>query len=275
MASPPALTRVFGPRDGTPALYFHGAPGAPVEAELIAGVAEQQGVALCAVSRADIPFGGGSADYLDRLAEVVARLDGGRRLPILGFSIGAALALRVAARLKADAGPLLLLSAAGPLDVPGAFDGMGAGARVFRSAQAGGAGFAMTVAAQALLARRAPGLLRRMLFAGAASSDRALAASPDGQALLARIYAGAWAGGGHAYRRDLTAYVEPWAADLDAVTAPVELWHGTDDNWAPVAMARGIARRLPAARLHEAEGGHYATLIAQAPRALAGVAGVD
>ncbi len=273
MASPPSPVRIVRPRDGAPALYLHGAPGAPVEAELIAGAAHEQRVALHAVSRADIPFGGGPADYLDRLTEVVARLDGGRRLPIIGFSIGAALALRVAARLKGDAGPLRLLSAAGPLDVPDAFEGMGAGKRVFRSAQAGGAGFAMTVAAQALLARRAPELLRRLLFAGAAPSDRALATSADGQARLARVFAAAWADGGHAYRRDLTAYVEPWAAELDAVTAPVELWHGTDDNWAPIAMARGIARRLPAARLHEAKGGHYTTLIAQAPQALAVVAG--
>lgn len=264
-----AYVERYGQADGMPVIYLHGAPGSPAEAELIAAAAAAQGIELWAIDRARLAPAAQGADYLAALAGLVAELSGGKRLPMIGFSIGAALALRVAARLKKEAGPLLLFSAAGPLDIPGAFEGMGAGAGVFRSARANGAGFALTVRGQAAMARFAPRLLRHLLFAGADASDQAFAATPEGRAILARIFASAWRGGGRAYRRDLVAYVEPWSHELSDITSPVSLWHGSADTWAPVAMARGLAERLPHAQLHVGGKGHYTTLIGEAATALA------
>lgn len=260
--------RRFGRVGGVPLLYFHGSPGAALEAELIATAASRHGVELWAIDRAKLAITGRSDDYLSRLAKLVSHLQAGRLLPIVGFSIGAALALRVAARLGRDAGPLFLLSAGGPLDLPGAFDGMGAGARMFKLAQANGSGFALAVAVQAVLARRAPALLQRLLFAGASLSDGAFAASVAGRAQLTQILAQAWAGDAQAYRQDVLAYVAPWSAELDAVRVPVSLWHGSEDNWAPIAMAHALAERLGSVDLHIGSEGHYTSLITQAPAAL-------
>jgi pimeloyl-ACP methyl ester carboxylesterase len=273
MAAAETVIERFGTRGSTPVLYLHGVPGAAVEAQLIASAAAARNIELWAVNRAHLAPETTSAAIVDRLANAVLELGCGQRLPILGFSIGAALALRVASRLGADAGPLFLLSAAGPLDRPGAFDGMGAGARVFRSAQRNGAGFRLTVAGQAFLAAHAPGLLARLLFAGADASDRSFAGTAEGQAALKRILAGAWADGGRSYRRDLAAYVEPWSHELCRITSRVELWHGAGDTWAPPDMARGLAQDLPDARLHKAAGGHYTTLIGRAPEALTAAMG--
>jgi len=197
-------------------------------------------VELLAIDRSRVASGVGEEAYLTALAALIRDLG---KMPILGFSIGAALALRVAARLASDAGPLFLVSAAGPLDVPGALGELGSGERVFRMARAGRLGFDLMVRCQSILARNAPIALQRILFAGAAGEEKAFAAKRQDR--LARVYAEAWFGGGLGYRRDIAAYVEDWSSELARVTAPVTLWHGLADTWAPISMSRTIASRLP------------------------------
>jgi pimeloyl-ACP methyl ester carboxylesterase len=240
---------------------------------LIDRAARDAGVELRAIDRSRVAPGLVGEQYLQVLADMVRRSAGGRRPPILGFSIGAALALRVAARLGDEVGPLLLLSTAGPLDPPAARHGIGAGARVFRSARAGGIGLEVAVRGQAMLARAAPDLFRRMLFSGADPSDRSLADDPAHGPLLARVLRAAFADGGAGYRRDLLAYADDWTAELAAVTATTRMWHGRADRWSPIAMARSVAQALPSScRLHEGASGHYSTLIACARDALADMA---
>jgi pimeloyl-ACP methyl ester carboxylesterase len=146
---------------------------------------------------------------------------------------------------------------------------MGTGERVFRVAKANGLAFRAAVRSQALLARRAPNVLRRLLFAGAEPSDRLFAESPEGLALLSTLISRAWADGGAAYRADLLAYVQDWSGELADVAVPVELWHGLRDNWAPISMAHAIADRLPSACVRVSEAGHYSTLVTNAPAVLA------
>jgi pimeloyl-ACP methyl ester carboxylesterase len=271
---PVADSRVhaFGASGGREAIYLHGTPGAPVEAELIAAAARETGVRLLAIDRTHVAPGLSGEAYLGALADLVGALGRGERLPILGFSIGAALGLRVAARLGSQAGPLLLFSTAGPLDVPGAFDGMGGGAHVFRAARRRGPMLEAVVGWQSFLGARAPGLLRRMLFTGAEKSDQAFASSAAGRELLERILVQAFADGAAGYRRDLTTYVEDWSNELARVSGPVEMWHGGGDTWAPLAMARNVAARC-AADLRVGSQGHYTTLADCAGEALASLGG--
>jgi pimeloyl-ACP methyl ester carboxylesterase len=258
--------QTFGDPRGRPVIYFHGTPGSPAEAELIASAASEAGVRLLAVDRAQIAPHAAGEDYLMALKATVVGACGGERVPILGFSIGAALALRVASRMGGRTGPLLLFSTAGPLDLPGAFEGMGGGARIFRAAQAGGRMFDIAVAGQSLLAARAPDVLRRMLFAGAEASDEAFAASPGGRALLKGVLRQSLGHATAGYRRDVLTYVEAWSGELERVEGPVSLWHGARDTWAPLAMAHTVAKRCGAS-LSVLEAGHYTTLIAGAAEA--------
>jgi len=52
----------------------------------------------------------------------------------------------------------------------------------------------------------------------------------------------------------------PWDIDLADVAVPAQIWHGTADRNVPVAHARVIAARCPAARLHIVEGGGHLLL---------------
>jgi pimeloyl-ACP methyl ester carboxylesterase len=59
---------------------------------------------------------------------------------------------------------------------------------------------------------------------------------------------------------DVLTLREPWTIDLNAVVAPVTLFHAADDESCPVEGARFLARGLPRAELIEwSEGGHLAT----------------
>lgn len=264
--------RRFGAPAGRPVIYLHGTPGAPVEAELAAQAAMAAGVELLALDRAAIaPAAEGDA-YLHAVARRIDELADGEPLPILGFSIGASVALRVASRLGDRAGPLLLLSTAGPLDAPGAFDGMGGGAQVFRAAQRRSLVFEMGAGVQGLLAAAAPDLLRELLFSGAEPSDQAFAASREGKRALREILRQSLAARRGAYRRDVTTYVEPWSDELASIRSKVALWHGANDTWAPVAMARTVAERCGGA-LTVTPGGHYTTLRDHVAAALATLAG--
>jgi pimeloyl-ACP methyl ester carboxylesterase len=262
----------FGRVGGRPVIYHHGTPGAPVEARFLEAAALGNDIELWAVDRAAVAPDAAGERYLSALVDLVVDLSGGERVPMLGFSIGAAFALRIASRMGDRAGPLFLLSAAAPLDAPGAFDGMGGGAAVFRTARRNGHALGALVRLQASMAHGTPALLQRLLFAGAHSSDRRFARDPSNGNMLRDVYRRAFADGGGAYRRDLLAYVDLWSGELGRIASRVELWHGHADNWAPIAMAYRIAAQLPrSVGVHEIDAGHYAALIGSADAAIAAI----
>jgi pimeloyl-ACP methyl ester carboxylesterase len=57
--------------------------------------------------------------------------------------------------------------------------------------------------------------------------------------------------------RDFWLFAREWDVDVADVAVPAHIWHGTADRNVPVAHARVIAARCPAAELHIVEnGGH-------------------
>ncbi|MBL0885273.1 alpha/beta hydrolase [Myceligenerans sp. I2] len=62
-------------------------------------------------------------------------------------------------------------------------------------------------------------------------------------------------GGDAGWVADLAALTGPWGFDLDAVTVPVELWHGALDHVVPAAHGLWLAEHLPTAQRH-LEPGH-------------------
>ena len=51
--------------------------------------------------------------------------------------------------------------------------------------------------------------------------------------------------GASGYIRDINQFLAPWSVGIFECGASVHLWHGTDDNWSPVAMADYLARTVP------------------------------
>ena len=220
-------------------LYLHGLPGSAAE------------LALGPVGRA--------ADWTvpDRdapsFAQLALALPAGP-LHLVGFSLGAACALRLAALAPDRVARVTLVSAAAPLELGDFLPDM-AGAAVFRAARSHAQLSALTTV-QSTLARLSPALFARLLARGADAEEAALLQTPA----LRRALAEGLTRNRKAYLRELAAYVQPWARHLPHVRAPVALVHGRADRWAPPAMAEALATALPQAGLHWHETGHFGTL---------------
>lgn len=214
--------------------YFHGQPGAHIEITL-AGLPET------AVLRADDPT---PAAHL------------------IAFSLGAHRALLHAAEHGAER--IDLIAPAAPLHL-GDFLPHMAGAPVFKAAQNGT--LARVTTGQATILRLAPGILRRLMFAGAPPTDHALFQNKTNRTLLRKILRHSLIDTRAAYEAALEAYVTDWQGLLPDITCPVTLWHGTADTWAPLAMSQALATELPSATLQTLPAlGHYSALTDALPR---------
>ena len=232
-------------------LYLHGLPGSGAELRLA-------GVTLPVLRREAPSF-----------AQLALALPEGP-LHLVGFSLGVACALRLAVLIPEKVARLTLISAAAPLEMGDFLPDM-AGAAVFRAARSHGRLSALT-AVQSTLARMSPGLFSRLLFQGADAADRALFEAPDSAEILRTALKDGLTTHKAVYLRELAAYVQPWAHHLPLLRQPVTLHHGTQDRWAPPAMAEALASTLPDATLHwHADLGHYSTLKAALGREMPGL----
>ena len=228
------------------AVYFHGVPGAPLECARFQSVARDAGVRLVALDRQLVGPGLVGQPYFEALADEVARVAGGEPVHMIGFSLGAFVAIRTAIHVKVPVMGLHLISAAAPLEGSD-FLGRMAGRAVFRAAMRGPAALKRLTRLQAWMAQWAPGLMFQMLFAGAAREDRALTSDREFRREIRDSLRLSLEDGASGYVRDLTAYVQPWHARLAEVTADTSIWHGAADTWAPAGMAVLLKDRIPTA----------------------------
>jgi pimeloyl-ACP methyl ester carboxylesterase len=220
---------------GQTVLYFHGLPGSAAELSSFRPEIGAQTGQFHVVAR--------TGDFA-RLAEEIAAQFPTGRLVLVGFSLGAAAALRVAPHLGERVQRIDLLSPAGPLQLGDFLAGM-AGAPVFRSALAGRGALAALTFVQAQVARLVPSRMAAALMAKARGADRALAADPQFLAGLAQSLRTSLLAQRAAYKAEIRAYVSDWRAELAKVHQPVAIWQGSEDDWTPPAMAEALAAALP------------------------------
>lgn len=138
-------------------VYFHGAPGAPAEFQPFDLEAQKQGLTVFCPDRfAMDPAVTGEA-YYQRLAEEITQKAGGQQVDVIGFSIGAFIALQTCRYLPNGVRSLHLVSAAAPLEAGNFLPAM-AGQQVFRLAKAVPVLFLLLLAKLACLAGP-PGLV--------------------------------------------------------------------------------------------------------------------
>jgi pimeloyl-ACP methyl ester carboxylesterase len=247
-------------------IYFHGAPGAPQEAALFDAAAKAHGLRVLAIDRFAAPLGLRGEAYFQCLAAQIQQATKDEKLVLVGFSIGAFVAMRTCRHLGSRVEKLHLIAAAAPLD-GGDFLASMAGQTVFRLARAAPRLFLLLSCWQGLLARLAPRALFKLLFTSAQGSDKLLARNAQFRAMLTPILRACFVGNLRGYVRDVGAYVQPWAWALAEIRVPVLLWHGAQDNWSPPAMASYLHSALPqcgSVQLMEGES-HYGCLLKAAP----------
>jgi pimeloyl-ACP methyl ester carboxylesterase len=206
-----------------------------------------------------------AAAYFRCLADAITLLTGGEAVELVGFSVGAFVALHVYCAIPRQVSGIQLVSAAAPL----ADDSLwktAAGRGVFRLAQTQLALFRRFCGLQGWAAKRWPEPMLNALFAGTAKAERDLLAQPAFCAAMLNSLRAGLGRFSQGYARDVLLYVQPWQALLSEIHAPTCLWHGEQDTWAPLAMADYLQSQLPNVRQYHGIAGlaHYSCLLKSA-----------
>lgn len=257
----------FGSDNGRIVIYFHGAPGAPEECAVFDPYGKEHGLTFVCFDRFSVDSSIDGEAYYRFLAEEISRIAAGEKVDVIGFSMGAFIALQTSRYLANGVRNLHLVSGAAPLEAGEFLDAV-AGKQVFRLAKAFPALFVLLSYWQGLLALLFPDALFRLLFASSTGADKALAAEHEFQSSIARVLRSCFVGGVQGYARDIKAYVRPWKSTLSEISVSTHIWHGAEDNWSPKFMAEYLKQTIPGCSHIEILDGlsHYSCLYETAPR---------
>jgi pimeloyl-ACP methyl ester carboxylesterase len=231
-------------------VYLHGQPGGPGE-----------WLACAPAGMAAITPDRNTAPGLAALAAQIGAAAGPGPITLIGFSLGAPVALALAAALGGRVAQLHLVSPAAPLAL-GDFLPTMAGGALFRLARDRPALFRLPARLEGLAARTAPGLLFDRLFATASGDDVHLRRDPAFRAAMAAVLRDGLGRDPAGFIAEVTAYAAGTAPADGAIAAPIHIWQGGDDSWTPPAMAQALAASLPGdvTLTHLPGCGHYGAL---------------
>jgi len=256
----------LGSPKGRPALFFHGGLQCRLVTHPDPRAAEDAGVRLISVDRpgfgrSDFRPGRRLADWAEDVRQLADALDLGE-LTVVGWSAGGPHALACAWGLPGRVHRTVVVSCAGNLERPGAIRQIRAPA-IRRSTWLARRSFPatrMAVAALAWRARRDPAALAPRLFASgpyAPPGDRENVVRPEVRAHLEEGLREAFRAGARGPAWDACVISRPWGFDVGKIASRVLLWHGTEDDVAPIDMARDLQRALPNADLRAVSGGGH------------------
>jgi pimeloyl-ACP methyl ester carboxylesterase len=234
----------FGSDTGHIVVYFHGAPGAPEECSIFDLEGKNHGLTVICLERFSVDPSIDGEAYYKHLATEISSIASGKPVDVVGFSIGAFIALQTIRYMSNGVRSLHLVSAAAPLEAGNYLEAM-AGKQVFKLAKAVPALFILLSYWQGLLAWLSPNALFRLLFASAAGEDKALAANREFRADITKVLKACFIGRARGYTRDIGLYVRPWKTTLAEVSVNTHIWHGAEDNWSPPLMAEYLKSAIP------------------------------
>ena len=182
------------------------------------------------------------------------------RIAVWGFSGGGPYALATAALLPDEVAAVCVLASLGPYGAPGLdfLDGMddsyGEEVRIFFEDRAAArAKFRAESAEMYGRLSRPEGWLKVW-------GDRAGIDPAHGEEIaqyLADGFRDGWSRGDEGWWYDWCAFLSPWGFKLNAISAPVSLWHGMADKRCPPGHGRWLAEQIPDVAAHfPADEGH-------------------
>jgi pimeloyl-ACP methyl ester carboxylesterase len=251
-----------GDPDGRPVVFLHGLGSSMYGVHPDERIAERLGIRLIAPDRPGIGHSDPEprrtlSDWAIDLASLLHEL-GLDRVSIIGWSAGGPHALASATILPQSVERVVLVSTAAPL--------YGTGSATYLDARWRSVG---------RMARHAPSLMRPN-FDGAARTfrrdpegvidhsiramaavDQAVARRPEIREQLMLAAQDAFRQGSEGIYEDAVAVARPWGFELEDVTVPVRLWHGTADATWPISVAEALERRLPSVTATFVPGGGH------------------
>ena len=256
----------YGNTNSRLVVYFHGAPGGIEESSLFEKYARKNNLKFVCLDRFAIDAALKGASYYQSMAQQIELIAGGKSLDIIGFSLGAYVAIEVSRLLQDQVRQLHLVSAVAPLDSGDFIDHM-AGGLVFKLAREKPFIFKLVTHVQRFMATIAPKLFVKLLFANSVGKDRTLIKRADFKQYITSIIKHCFQNRGSGYARDINLYSN-WLGHSVTVCEPVSLWHGTDDNWTLFAMASSLHKLMPnSLSITSMEGlSYYSCLHEAAPR---------
>lgn len=257
----------LGLAEGRPVLFFHGGLQCRLVTNPDPQVARDAGLRLIAVDRpgfgrSDFKPGRRLIDWAQDVNELADALQL-NELTIVGWSAGGPHALACACGLPGRVIRAVVVSGAGNLEEPGAIRQIRAPTirRTTWLARRASPLNWMAISALGRRARRDPAALVPRLFAGARTappSDREVVARPEVRRHLEEGLREAFHAGARGPAWDARLISRPWGFDVGEISSTVLLFHGTEDDVAPVGMARELERALPDAELRTFPGaGHF------------------
>ncbi len=245
-------------QDSEAIFFCHGMPGSEHDARLLRNIEDD--TRMLAPNMLHKGAGDPISDVLKTFDELTIDF-ADRQVNLVGFSIGAMIAIKIATVRPERVGRLTLISPAAPLSL-GDFLPEMAGAPVFNLAIKRPKALRALTFGQGLLSRVSPGFLIKLLFTKCGESEKKLLEDPEFHDVIMHGLSNSFVRGPKIYVQFVQSYVEDWSADLAKVTCAVEIWHGAKDTWSPIAMSYKLCDTIAAPhRLHVVQDGeHYSTL---------------
>lgn len=244
--------KIFGKQNAPLIFYFHGAPGSIEDGVLFEEIANSVGIGICAINY--LGFGG---QYIEKCAQIIKDKSQDKKPIIIGFSIGAMVAIKVQKALN-NIADLYLISPAMPLNDYKIAKQM-AGFMVFDSAKNKIASFNILIFASSIIAKIAPKFLINSLFASAPKIEKELFKNSGFMHNQLWAIKNSFIDFPNAYKKLIIEYANWEGGELNDLNIK-EIHQGNIDNWAPIELLQN-AMPNQNVTIHDKKG-HYSTLLA-------------
>src|SRR5256885_3214140 len=251
-----------GDPNGRPVLVMHGPPGAGVFYGPHVADALEKGIRLITYDRPG--YGGSTAgpgrSVGDCAQDIGAIADALRieRFAVWGVSGGGPYALASAALLSGRVVAVGTLASPAPYGAPG-FD-------YFAGMETATIEEIKLMLEDESAARANLGPEREAMLALQSDQLAARIGSPELAEFLVRGFHTGLAPGGEGWWDDSIAQLRPWGFDVDAISVPVQLWHGRQDTFVPFEHGQWLAKTIPNVDAHlTTDDGHSSVLQRRIP----------
>lgn len=256
----------FGDPTGKPSFFFHGWPGARLQARVSHAISERLGVRIITLDRpgfgqSDFQHGRSILDWPDDVEQLAdaLRID---RFAVLGLSGGAPYALACARKIPQRLTSVGVVSGLGPSDTLAALNSMSRFNRtMIRIARLSPRLFGLLMGLRARRQRRDPEGAFARLVARLPQADARALSRPEIRQILMAAGNDSLQPGTRGHTWEMRLFARPWKFRLEEIDIPVSLWHGGQDDVVP-AMGRYLAATLPnCTATFVPDAGHYSMMI--------------